>query len=130
MAYKYIIRKIPTNDGIKYIPIIQNKELWRYLIKNDDKFMVSKKAKLTFDTPTDAYRLIAEHRMEKNLKGKDRPKCLFFKEGISMIPIIGLFYTIPKLIKIPIKYLFSSPLALGGSSVIQLISIILLLMFL
>ena len=130
MTYRYVIRKIPTNQGTVYIPIILNKGNWRYLIKNDGNFMVSSKTKSTFENLLDAYKFIASHRMAKDLKGKDRPKCLFFKEGLSMVPIVGLFYTIPKLIsKIPLKYMFSTPITLSGAAFIQLLTIILILIF-
>ena len=103
-------------------------ELIEWVVKNEENYMVSRKTKTVLDTLRDAYKFIAEHRMSRDLKGKDRPKCLYFKEGMSMIPFVGIFYTIPKIIKkVPIKYMFSTPVTLVGASVVQVISLIILL---
>jgi len=136
MNYKYVIRKINIGDNAKYIPLIWNKENWKYLIMAEptggDKeiFMVSRKTRREYDNLIEAYRFIASHRMEKGSQGKDRPKCLYFKDTISMLPIIGLFYTIPKLIgKVPLKFLFTNPLTLSIATGVQVISLILISLF-
>jgi len=127
--YKYIIRNYRSNDNKKYIPYINYKNNWKYLIKSDDKFMVSNRTKMEYDKLFDAYRFVASHRMLSNLKGKNRLKCLYFKDGISLIPIIGIFYTLPKILnKIPIKYLFTSPLSLIMSGIIQFLSILFIIL--
>jgi len=103
MKYKYVIRK---TDEKTYIPYIKNKDKWMYLIYSTN-FMVSNKKSISYTKLKDAYKFIASHRMGSKLKGKNRLKCLYFNKLISMIPIIGIFYTIPKIINIPIPILFN-----------------------
>lgn len=129
MTYKYIIRKILTNNGVKYVPHIWNKDNWKYLILHDETYMVSRKTRVEHDSLFDAYRFVAAHRMEKGMKGKNRPKCLFFKDAISMIPLIGLFYTLTKVLnKVPMKFLYTTPLNLGISAGIQAVTLFFLLL--
>jgi len=128
MIYKYIIRKIETNNGVKYVPHIWNKDNWKYLILHEETYMVSRKTRVEYDKLIDAYRFIASHRMEKGMKGKDRPKCLFFKDAIAMIPLIGIFYTLPKILKkIPMKYLYTNPINFAISVGVQLTTLMTLL---
>ena len=127
MTYKYIIRKITTNNGVKYVPHIWNKDTWKYLILHEETYMVSRKTRVEYDNLRDAYKFIAKHRMEKGMKGKDRPQCLYFKDAISMIPLIGIFYTLPKLIqKVPLKFLYTNPKNLAISAGIQVFTLIVL----
>lgn len=127
MIYRYIIRKIKTNNGVKYVPHIWNKDNWKYLILHEETYMVSRKTKIEYDKLIDAYKFIAAHRMEKGIKGKNRPKCLFFKDFISMIPLIGIFYTLPKILnKIPIKFLYTTPVNFGISVGIQIVTLLFL----
>lgn len=131
MRFKYIIRKLKLDNKNYFIPIILNNNEWKYLIKNGNNFMVSVNNKIGFEKIIDAYKFIASHRMSKNIKGKVRPKCYFFNELITFIPLFGIIYTLFKLNKnIPFKYMFSSLNILIFSISINFISLLILIMLL
>jgi hypothetical protein len=127
MKYKYIIKKIKTDQGIKYYPIFYYKNKWKYLIKPEQTFMVSNRVKSLSDTLYQCYRFVGSHRMTKTTKSK----CLFFNEYVSMIPFIGLGYIIDKLInKITLRQLYNNHVVFWTSMTIQFLSLIFLLILL
>lgn len=125
MKYKYVIRKVRSNNRMVYIPLVFTGGYWRYLRKTGDKFLASKKNKVEFNQLIDAYKFIAEHRMKKESKGKDRDKCMYYKEGLSFAPFLGISYMIKGFTSgVPFRYLFSSPLSMGTSIGFQVFLII------
>lgn len=132
MKYKYVIRKFKTDDNdIKYVPLVLTNGYWRYLIKTNDRFLASKKNKTIFDKPIDAYKFIATHRIAKGSKGKNRFRCMYYKEGLSFAPLLGILYLIKGFTSgIPLKFLFANPISMGAAIGLQAILLLLLLMIL
>jgi hypothetical protein len=124
MEYKYVIRKVKS----KFVPLVKTNGYWRYLIRKEDRFMASQKNYMVYDNIIDAYKFVATHRMEKGQKGKDRPRCMYYKEGLGFIPLLGIGYILKGLFSgVPYRYLFSSPLSMGFSMGIQITILLVLL---
>ena len=130
--YKYFIRKSEKNGDVSYTPMIHYRKEWYNLIKRDGRYLVSTNKRILYNNVRDAYKFIAGHRINSEHKsGKDRYRCLFFIEGVTYVPIIGILYFLLKFFHVKkLDYMFSNKIIALISLSMQIMSVLILILIL
>jgi hypothetical protein len=90
---KYLVREYKKGGNNIFDVMIKHKDEWKFLLLKDNKFVVSKRTSMKFDSFSGVMKFISSNRVLYGRdRGVDRYTFSYYNPMYSFIPFFGLYY--------------------------------------